>query len=67
MRSPAIYIAIKQSIPVTKDGHGSRHKNKCNVHSCVMNCGKETHNIGYGDFNKQVKARYEEITKERLA
>ena len=66
MRYPGLFVAIQNSIPLTKDGHGSRHKNKCNVVGCEVNGGKEKHNRESGSFNKHVNERYQIITKESV-
>ena len=64
MESLAIYEAITQSIPTTKEGHGSRHPNKCNVFNCTINGGKEKHKLELKEWHKAVNDRYKEITKE---
>ena len=64
MLQTAIYEAITMSTPTTKEGHGSRHPNKCNVYSCVVNGGKEKHKLELKEWHTVVNNRYKEITKE---
>ena len=66
MKYPELYVAIQNSIPLTKEGHGSRRKNKCNVVGCEVNRGKEKHNRETSSFNKYVDQQYQTITKESV-
>ena len=64
MKSIAIYSAIVNSIPSTRELHGSTKTGCCNNAKCERNGGSEKHKLTMDEFNKKVKNRYAEIVRE---